>query len=64
VTPPDVEQSQSQDPSSKLQDVIAAVRPHLTNGEFQELEEIPAEYKDIISGDTKSVSGLAKYINI
>jgi hypothetical protein len=52
VTPPDLGQPQAQDSSSKLEDVIAAAKPHLTNGEFQELEEL-TEYENIFSGDNK-----------
>jgi hypothetical protein len=44
-----VGQHQSQDLSSKLEDVIAAAKPHLTNGEFQELNELLTEYEDIIA---------------
>jgi hypothetical protein len=43
VTPPDVGQHQAQDLSSKLEDVIKAAKPHLTNGEFQELNELLTE---------------------
>jgi hypothetical protein len=51
VTPPDVGQHQDQGPSSKLEDVITAAKPHLTNGKFQELNELLAEYEDIFAGD-------------
>jgi hypothetical protein len=55
VNPPDVEQSQAQDLSSKLE-----ARPHLTNGEFQELEEHPTEYKDIFAGDNEDCGRASK----
>jgi hypothetical protein len=51
VTPPNVGQHQAQDLSSKLEDVITAAKPHLTNGEFQELNELLTEYEDIFAGD-------------
>jgi hypothetical protein len=51
VTAPDVGQTQAQDPSSRLEDVIAAAKPHLINGEFQELGELLTEYEDIFSGN-------------
>jgi hypothetical protein len=47
-----LEQPQAQDPSSKLKDVIVAARPHVSNGEFQELEELLAKYEDIFAVDT------------
>jgi hypothetical protein len=53
VTPPDVGQPQAQDSSSKLEDVIEAAKPHLTNGEFRELEELLTEYEDIFVGDNE-----------
>jgi hypothetical protein len=53
VTPHGVGQPQAQDQSSKLEDVITAARPHLTNGEFQELEELLTEYDDIFPGDNE-----------
>jgi hypothetical protein len=52
VTPPDVEQKQVQDITSKLQDVMAAARPNLSNAESREMEELLTECKDIFS--TKS----------
>jgi hypothetical protein len=51
VTPPDVGQYQAQDLSSKLEDVITAAKPHLTNGEFQEFKELLTEYEDIFARD-------------
>jgi hypothetical protein len=51
VTLPDAEQPQVRDPSSKLQDVITAVRPHLSNREFQELKELLTKYEDIFAGN-------------
>jgi hypothetical protein len=51
VTPPDVGQHQAQDLSSKLDDVIAAAKPHLTNGKFQELNKLLSEYEDIFARD-------------
>jgi hypothetical protein len=51
VTPPDVGQHQAQNLSSKLEDVITAAKPHLTNGEFQELKELLTEYEDIFARD-------------
>jgi hypothetical protein len=40
MAPPDVEPSQIQDTSLKLQDVIAAAKPNLRDAESQELEEL------------------------
>jgi hypothetical protein len=34
---------QALDLSSKLQDITEAARPHLSNGEFQDLEELLTE---------------------
>jgi hypothetical protein len=45
-------QPQAQDLRSKLEDVITAARPHVTNEEFRKLEEL-TEYEDIIAGDNK-----------
>jgi hypothetical protein len=53
MTLPDVGQLQAQDSSSKLEDVIAAATPHLTNGEFWELKELLTEYEDIFAADNK-----------
>jgi hypothetical protein len=47
VTTPDLEQPHAGHLSSKLQDITEAARPHLSNGELQDLEELLAEYKDI-----------------
>jgi hypothetical protein len=47
-----VGQPQAQDLSSKLEDVITAARPHLTNKEFRELEEL-TECEDIFAGDNE-----------
>jgi hypothetical protein len=49
VTPPNVEQPQVQHPTPKLQDVIAAARPNLSNAEFQVPEEHCTAYGDIIA---------------
>jgi predicted ArsR family transcriptional regulator len=46
-----VRQHQAQDLSSKLEDVITAAKPHLSNGEFQELNELLTEYEDIFATD-------------
>jgi hypothetical protein len=54
VTPPDVGQHQAQDLCSKLEDVNAAAKPHLTNGEFQELNELLTEYEDIFARDDEN----------
>jgi hypothetical protein len=51
VTAPHVGQRQTQDLSSKLEDVVTAAKTHLTNGEFQELKELVTEYEDIFAGD-------------
>jgi hypothetical protein len=64
VTPPDVGQPQAQDSSSKLEDVIAAAKPHITNGELRELEELLTEYEDILLGITKTMGGLTKFITV
>jgi hypothetical protein len=53
VNPPDLEQPQTQDSSSKLQDVTETAVPHLSNREFQELEELLAKYKDIFAVDSE-----------
>jgi hypothetical protein len=53
VIPPDLERQQDQESSSKLQDVTEAARPHLSNGEFRELEELLAEYKDTFAVDNE-----------
>jgi hypothetical protein len=52
VTPPNREQHQALDASSKLQDVTKAARPHLGGREFQELEELP-QYEDIFAVDSE-----------
>jgi hypothetical protein len=49
VTTPDLEQPQARHLSSKLQDITEAARPHLSNGELHDLEELLAEYKDIFA---------------
>jgi hypothetical protein len=46
-----VEQPQTQEPRSKLKEVVTAAKPNLTNGEFQELEELLTEYEDISAED-------------
>jgi hypothetical protein len=43
VTPPDLDRQQDHESSSKLQDMTEAVRPHLSNRKFRELEEFLAE---------------------
>jgi hypothetical protein len=48
VTPPDVEQSQVRDTAPKLQNVIAAARPYLSDAESRDLEEL-TEYGDIFA---------------
>jgi hypothetical protein len=53
VTPPDVGQPQAQDSSSKLEDVIAATKSHLTNAEFRELDELLTDYEDIFARDNE-----------
>jgi hypothetical protein len=53
VTPPHLERQQDQESSSKFQDVAEAARPHLSNGEFRELEELLAEYKVTFAVDNK-----------
>jgi hypothetical protein len=47
-----LEQPQAQDSSLKLQDVTEAARPHLSNRELQELEELLTEYEDIFAVDS------------
>jgi hypothetical protein len=51
VSVPDVAQPQAQDPSSNLEEVMTESKPHLTNWEFQELEELLTEYEDISYGN-------------
>jgi hypothetical protein len=46
-----VGQRQTQEPSSKLKEVVTAAKPNLINGEFQELEELLTEFEDIFAGD-------------
>jgi hypothetical protein len=48
-----LEQPQDRDLTSKLQEVTEAAKPHLSNGEFQELEELLAEYKDFFAVDSE-----------
>jgi hypothetical protein len=68
VTLPDKEQPQARDASSRLQDVTEEARPQLDDGEFLELEELVAEYEDIVAvdsedlGRTKKVLGEARPI--
>jgi hypothetical protein len=52
--PPDVEQPHSQDTTPKFQDVTAAVRPNLSDGESRELEEPLTEYGDIFAMNSKN----------
>jgi hypothetical protein len=52
VTPPDVEQSQVRDTSQKLQDVIVAAKPNLSDTESRELEQLLTEYRVIIAMNT------------
>jgi hypothetical protein len=54
VTPPIVDQPQVQDTTPKLQDCvlypwIAAARPNLNDTEFQDLEKLLTEYRDIFA---------------
>jgi stress response protein YsnF len=44
---------QARDLSSKLQDITEAVRRHLSNGEFQDLEKLLAEYEDMFAVDSE-----------
>jgi hypothetical protein len=37
----------------RLNDITEAARPHLSNGEFQDLEELLAEYEDIFAVNSK-----------
>jgi hypothetical protein len=43
----------ARDLSSKLQDITEAAKPHLNNGEFQDLEELLTEYEDIFAVDSE-----------
>jgi hypothetical protein len=43
-------QHQAQNSSSNLEDIIASAKPHLTNGEFWDLEELLTVYNDIFPG--------------
>jgi hypothetical protein len=47
VTSPDVEQPKVKDTTLKLQNVIAATRPNLSDAESQEFNELLTEYGDI-----------------
>jgi hypothetical protein len=49
VTTPDLDQPQAQEFSSKLQDITEAKKPNLSDGEFQELKKVLAEYDDIFA---------------
>jgi hypothetical protein len=53
VTLPDGRQPQAQESSLKLEDVIAAAKPHLTNGEFRELVVLLTKYDEIFAGDNE-----------
>jgi hypothetical protein len=53
VNPPDMGEPQARDLSSKLQDITEAAGPQLSNGEFQDLEEILTEYEDIFAVDSE-----------
>jgi hypothetical protein len=53
VTSPDVEQSRASDTKPKLLGVTTAARPHLNTTEFQELQELVAEYPDIFARDSE-----------
>jgi hypothetical protein len=53
VTLPEVGQRQAQDLSSELEDTITVAKPHLSNEEFWELEELLTEYEDIFAGDNE-----------
>jgi hypothetical protein len=53
VTSPDVEQPQASDIKPKLLGVTTAARPHLNTTEFQELEELVAEYADIFARNSE-----------
>jgi hypothetical protein len=57
-----VGQPKAQDLSSKLEDIITAARPHLTNEEFMELEELLQNMKTFLLGITKTMGGLTKFI--
>jgi hypothetical protein len=46
--------NQVRDLRSKLQDITEAARPHLSNREFQDLEEFLTEYEDIFSVDSEN----------
>jgi hypothetical protein len=48
-----LEQPQFRDLSSKLQNITEAARPHSSNGELQDLEELLAEYEDIFAVDSE-----------
>jgi hypothetical protein len=54
VTQIDLEQPQARDLSSKFRDVNADARPHLSNGEFQQLVELLAEYEDIFAVNSEA----------
>jgi hypothetical protein len=49
VIPPDMGEPQARDLSSKLQDITEAARPHLSNREFKDLEDLLTEYEDIFA---------------
>jgi hypothetical protein len=53
VTQTDLERQLDQESSSKLQNVTEGGRTHLSNGEFREIEELLAEYKDTFAVDNE-----------
>jgi hypothetical protein len=59
VTAPHVGQRQTQDLSSKLEDVVTATKTHLTNGELQELKEF-LSMRTFSLEMTRTTGGLTK----
>jgi hypothetical protein len=57
-----VGQRQTQEPSSKLKEVVTAAKPRLTNGELQELKELLTEYEDIFAGDDEDYGRTKKSV--
>jgi hypothetical protein len=63
VTMPDVEQTRAKVPRSRLEDIIAEAKPHLSKKKFHELGELLTEYKDIFTGNNKNYGRTNKVLS-
>jgi hypothetical protein len=54
VTPPGMGQCQTQGPGAKVKEVVTAAKSNLTDGEFQELKKLLAEYEEILPETTRT----------